>query len=218
MIFPVPTKFPIIIISSPRTGSNALVEYYAKQYNLELFSEPDKNIFKTELVVQPKKNYIDPHIETFLQFTETTNRYAVKLQSMNLLHFYPKRYIERVCTQSAFKIKLQRRDLAAQIASSYVARRRRNFYYNLSIDWASMPEYAQEIVIDESEIDGQILMMNKYNDRSFAELEKMNIKFDAEIYYEDLGFIELADSTKTPLPGNYHELLNAIRNRIEKGQ
>jgi LPS sulfotransferase NodH len=218
MIFPVPTKFPIIIISSPRTGSNALAEYYWKHYNLKLFSEPDNKIVNKDWDVKPPGTYVDPQLESFLQFIEATNRYVVKLQSRNLLRFYPHKYIEQVCTQDAFRIKLQRKDVVAQIASFYIAQKRRNFYYDASTDWTLMAEYTQDIEIDECNIDEQITSINKYNNHSFSQLEKMNIKFDEELYYEDLGSIEITNSAKTPLPHNYDELLNAIRNRIEKGQ
>ena len=43
MNLPIPTKMPVVIISSPRTGSNALAHYYATKYDLTDFSEPDAN-------------------------------------------------------------------------------------------------------------------------------------------------------------------------------
>jgi hypothetical protein len=215
-MIPHPNKLPIIIISSPRTGSNALVEYYERTYKLAYFSEPDSNkaVIESELT---DENWTpgELSIENFLEFIKTSDMYVVKIQSSNLFAYYPESYVKEMIAQRAFKIKLQRRNFEEQVASLYLAWNRKIFKYSHQDDHLDGKEYSSEIEIDHDEIDKYIDMLKIYNIDDFKRLEEMGMKFDAEVYYEDLGLIEAHSSIITPRPSNYDELLNEIKKKIK---
>ena len=106
-----------------------------------------------------------------------------------------------------YKIKLQRRDKIAQIASHYVS--------CVSGIWHSAnpaergERFAPPIYIND--IDFSIdLILN--NEKIFATLDA---KFDQELYYEDLN-LESDKWVKLNAPDNYDEICSVIKHRLQQ--
>ena len=190
-------KFPIIILSSPRTGSSFLSEIIASSYpNLKLFSEPDAN------------NLMD----SFNEYSKNSNEYILKCHLFNLVK-YPI-VIKKIVTCDAFLIKLRRRNVIEQMISHYVALIRRKWYYDVH----SAQTYRETtITIEDKIIEKAVRQINEFNEPAGLS----NIKYDLEIYYEDFinnnTDVYNTKSTITPKPINHNEIYQLIKTELEKG-
>lgn len=143
------------------------------------------------------KLFIEPNFDRhamhdYLEYSKNNNNYIVKLLGSSI-PFYPK----SIFADSMFKIKISRRNIVEQIASHYLARLRNIWIYD-NVD----NKYA-DIAIDRANIQQSVCMI-KYDRDIIASLDA-----DIELVYEDI--VQFNSPTyKTPLPANYHELVNAI--------
>jgi hypothetical protein len=190
-MIPVPTKFPILIISSARVGSNLLSMYYKKTYGIDMFLDLDGENGK---------------IQEFIDYKKTSDRYVIKIHALHVPR-YPKELIAELFEEDNFKIRLRRRDRVAQIASCYVANARKKWYYT-----EKMPseDFHKKIDINNSDIDSEIKLIDEY----YQAYDQVGLDFDADLWYEDLGDINNTAFVRTVLPINYDELLNTIKQRI----
>lgn len=176
------TKFPVIIFASPRTGSTALLHHIHQLYpeNVE-FCEPDLK-----------------DITPFLKYSQNNTNYILKTMAKNLDR-YPK---ELIFSPRNFFIRIRRKGLINQIASNYVARERNTWGY-MSTDTTVN---TSSININEEKIQESINILRKYNEC----INNVPVKFDLDLFYEDLPKITNDHHVITPKPDNYADLKSAI--------
>lgn len=193
-MIPTPTKFPIFILSSARVGSNILGSYYKKTHGLAAFLDPDST---------------EDGIQRVIDYRKTSNQYVVKIHALHARD-YPDELMRSLIEEDNFKIRIRRRDRAAQIASCYIANLRKRWYYT---ERMKSDQLLKSIPIDYGKIESEIRLIDDY----YRAYDDYQLNFDADLWYEDLGIIQETELIQTILPSNYEELLLAIRKRIEDG-
>lgn len=180
-------KFPIIILSSPRTGSTVLGDYLSKKYNIAFFCEPDESEKLADLLNNTKEEYI------------------LKFHAKNLKK-YPSQIISKIFKNDCFLIRIRRRNLVSQIASNYVSLKRGR--WNYKSDTVIEPE---SMKIDTDLVDISIQTVKIYNQY----LETLVVTYDMDLYYEDIiSDIQVTDYVITPKPLFYDELEDIILNKL----
>jgi len=192
-------KFPIFILSSPRSGGAVLMDYIAFMYpHLEIFNEPDRS--KLEM-------------DRFIRCTMHTNNYIVKAQASRIysdsdnIVRYPDEIKRRLTNDpDVFRISTTRGNLILQIASYYIADIRKIWSYNAS---SAMKTKIKEIKIDTKLIDSAIASV-RYS------LSYKCPEVDYTISYEEIQNKYITGNMlRTPYPLNYAELLSFIRDRYK---
>jgi LPS sulfotransferase NodH len=188
------TRFPVLVLANYRTGSSTLTHNLFNQYNLEFFSEPLRNEEISEELMQRLANKVK----------NKENNFIVKFMpdQVNDCQLY-----QDIYNSDCYKIKLQRRDKIAQIASYYAC-------YVTGIWHSDNPARRGEklvLPIYNDDIDFSINLILD-NDRRFAE---MDTKFDQELYYEDLN-LQSDTFSKLDAPSNYHGICSYIKHRMQK--
>lgn len=187
------TRTPVLILSSPRTGSS-MIGHHIKTLldNTRFFEEPDW--------------FGQDAINEFHMFAKRSNNFIVKIH-----HVFLDRYGEELSSyllQESYKIRLTRKDLVKQCASSYIANARnpKKFHY-----FKNEPATTDYIVpLDIQSITGCVRFLIKAN----KSLQDAAIEFDRDLVYEDLPEIANTNYVRTPRPANYDELLDVIRGII----
>jgi len=190
-------KFPIIILSSPRTGSNLLATVLAKNYpDLKSFLEPDET----------------NNMENFIEYSNNNKKYILKFH-LKQLYKYPTNIAKDIFANNAFLIRVRRRNLIDQIVSNYIELCRNVWYYDIE----SVEKYKDKpIDIDNGTVRLAIYAIKNYN----RSIDNLKINYDLDLYYEDL-IKELgheASTFVTPRPVNYIELYQVIENQLNFGK
>lgn len=172
------STLPIVIISSPRTGSTALAMALHKKLGGELFSEPSTD---------------DKKLNNFLRYSSLKKDFILKEHA----HAFVKKYSNFDLT-GCTTIRIQRRDIVAQAISSYISNKRKKWFYTDGDDHYQ----DEEMVYDETFLK-QCFDQTKDNNRVS---ENFKGKIDFDLFYEDIS-TELFPNQKTVLPKNYNELL-----------
>lgn len=185
----------MFIIAGPRTGSTALGHYiFDNTANIKYFCEPD---LTTEYLVE------------FLNFYESNNNFVLKVMPDHFVKRYPTRTIDRLLLNNTFKIKLKRKDKAAQVASLYIAEQRNLWHF----DTFHLPEYEylrdQPLDINLDKVK-ECVRRVLYADRL---LDMYQV--DLELNYEDLALIE-TNKSLTPNPNNYDEIVALCKLYLSK--
>ena len=176
------TKYPIVIISTPRSGSTSLAHMYSKKYNIPFYVEPDENI-NSKAEIEFKKDI------------ETNDRFLIKFHAKKI--YYYDDYIDKI--KNGHLIKISRRNIVDQVLSNHVALERNIWGYRDII------EYNDVISDDDTKLLLSIKTINYYNEC----LSNIELKFDEEFIYEDIKFNDDADAV-TPKPKNEQELKEKI--------
>lgn len=176
------TKFPVIIFASPRTGSTALLYYIHQLYPENVaFCEPDLK-----------------DIDSFLKYSQSNTNYILKLMATTL-ELYPS---SQVLSPDNFFIRIRRKNILNQIASNYVARERNTWGYTATDATVN----TSPIDINEEKIQESINILRKNNEC----VNNVPVKFDLDLFYEDLPKINDERYVITPKPSNYADLKSAI--------
>jgi hypothetical protein len=190
-------RFPVIILSSPRTGSTLLAEMLSKKLpDCKLYLEPVERL---------NKNIMD----NFVKYSNSNDQYILKLHLKNLNN-YSNDIINKINNRDAFLIRIRRKDVVAQMASLYIAKLRDIWYYNST----KIEQYKEESMSVNMDMVKNIIIATKKNN---SILENSTIPYDLEIYYEDL-IKELSEGLKTfttPKPINYTEIYQAIKKELK---
>jgi hypothetical protein len=178
-------RYPVVILSSFRSGSTALASHiHSKLKDVLLFQEPDTN-----------PNEFSRFEEAF----DTTNKYVVKIHAYRL-EKYPKRILDYlIYSNEPYKICIRRKNRIEQSLSLYVAFCRDT--------WSYQKEHLIEdiVPINYADIEKSIELL----EQGVNDLNKVDTAFDTAIWYEDFEFGEL-NVVKTPKPKNYEELYTAV--------
>jgi hypothetical protein len=128
------TKWPIVIIASPRTGSTAMANHIHSWY-------PDTTLF-----MEP--NFDNYAMAQYLKYHPVNSRYILKLLGSSI-PLYPRTILDH----GTYKIKVIRRDYASQIASHYLARTRNIWTYT------DTTAQLDPVAIDHDSIKQSIIMV-----------------------------------------------------------
>lgn len=186
-------KYPILIISSPRTGSTALGKTLVEGA-IPFFSEP--------LVCKSR----DGRDDRYIKFRNSGNKnFILKVQACQWDDFV--KIDTSVRLEDFYKIGLRRKNVVEQIASLYVSLYRGVWVYHSDMNYTQF--YNQKIDIIEEKILSSINMILDSNKILESFESQHSIKFDENLYYEDLN---LGVDIKTPLPVNYEDIKRKISN------
>jgi hypothetical protein len=192
------TKTPVVIFSTPRTGSTVLTAYIKKISNdptIKAFSEPD----------YPSGN----RMEEFLEVYNSNQKFVLKTHLVHIHRYDPKIAEFLTTSDSIFRIRIQRKDLIKQIASFYIAISRNNYWHHRTNDSTKL--------VDTIEINKSLLAKHiSYILRSNKIIKESNIKFDLDLYYEDLPKMDNLTFYVNPKPTNYQEILDVVSEMVSR--
>lgn len=187
-----PNRKPILIISTPRTGSTALLHTMVEKYGYKnWFSEPDYT---------PNLHNIDD----FHNFFDNSKDFIVKIHALNLKKYRPDVQDYLKSSPDPYRIKIQRRDIIAQIVSLYILRITNKLHTR---PWEKQKEFY--VTIDDKKIIDTIQTITEhlnYYQTNFNSVDQI-------LYYEDLL---LTDSMviKNLQPTNYDVLYKTVQDLV----
>lgn len=196
-------KFPVLILCSPRSGSDALGFYLETllrskgHTNIKFVGEPD---FIEHINTNPNLE----GLERLYRAYEKTNRFIVKMLYYKFEEFCRQDVKERLLNES-YKIRLRRRDVVKQIASNYISRKIKKFHFTREDD-SSLIEKPLDMANDAEMLTKLILGYKKTN----AMLDNTEINFDLDLYYEDLPPMD-TKYVVSKKPANYDEICRNIK-------
>jgi hypothetical protein len=202
-------KFPIIIISSPRTGSTPLAYELKNRYNITLFNEPfnrtAKNVNQNTLLDDQHK------LVSFIKNND--NNFILKLH-IHDLHRYPNDILKIINDHQCTLIRIRRRDIVSQVVSLYIETERDIWgYYKDYVNTETMDEFTNSEIPIKIDL---IMCIKKVIDIN-NELNKLTYIFDHDVWYEDLIFKDQTFIT-TPKPNNYNLIKETVKPYIEQGK
>lgn len=167
---------PVLILSSPRTGSTVLANFISDNTHRRFFNEP----------AQSTKS-----LHMFLLHDENHKDYVLKEHTLLFLKRYPEKFIN----QSLYKIRIRRKNIFEQVLSNYIAVNRKQFIFHKGT------ELTDVIKLDENYLCESLEFIKNYN----RETDLFRYDIDLDLYYEDLNITE-SETIPTPRPLNYEEL------------
>lgn len=187
------SKWPVVIFTSPRSGSTAFAHYLKNQ-------NPTKQYFNEPVLDQNR-------MTEFTNVFNSTDDYMIKVMGETIVKpnwevpQHPQYMIDKMLSNESYKIKLYRKNVIEQVASLYVASMRNHWeYYE---DEISKFNILEDIEIDLFKVRRAIRII-KHNIEVID-----NIKSDVTVYYEDLTNFD-NNFKLTPKPRNYNSLLEVI--------
>ena len=191
-------RYPIIILSTVRTGSTAF--FYDLQFDasIKIFNEP---------ILRNGSNFELLKREETVKFFEaifTDDNYALKLHVQDL-RYYPGKLKSILAEHQCHLIRIRRRNLAEQIASYYIETIRNKWGYPKESEKEYVDLNKNIISINRTKLKCAIASILAFN----AHLNSIPYKIDEDHWYEDIVFREKT-FIKTPKPSNYDELLFMI--------
>jgi hypothetical protein len=111
---------------------------------------------------------------------------------------------QELLASDCYKIKLTRKDKAAQIASYYTASVRDKW-------WTTKTEESKNYFVPI--MHDKILHCITHIKQVDSMLEAFE-HFDTELYYEDIGIIEDIDRVHSRKPANFNHLVNIIKEKL----
>lgn len=180
-------KYPITIISTSRSGSTALAHLIANSHNLICYKHP---------------KYINFDQSDFLEFIKTNNNWLLKIHADELILYYSS-WLQFI--KNTFLIRIRRKNTIEQIASHYISSMKNEWY----TDKFSDEPYI--LPIDKKQILNSIRVIQKENNF----VEKILLKFDMDLWYEDLN-LDKSEFYKTNRPDNYKDITNIINDHLFK--
>jgi len=191
------TRFPVIILSSPRTGSTILAYDIQEELNkqgksFQVFNEPITGSQHDSFLSYKNKDYI------------------LKIHAHDLIK-YPTHIIDMIKERSCFLIRIRRRNIEDQILSWYIARQTRGFgYYNPYGIEQHLLDSNKTLIVSPDEIIENVRSIKKFNN----ELNEIDVKFDLDLFYEDLNF-KSTHMIKAPKPINHLKIREVINNVLQ---
>ena len=193
-MFDIP-RFPIIILSSPRTYSTPIFDHLNRKYfPIEGFSEPDTN---------------PAELERFVNFASRDKNFILKIHAVNL-GVFSKDFLNNVIfDKDNFFIRIRRRSLIDQVASAYIASLRKVWVYHPGNKDIADSFKDQPIGIHIPSIQQAYQRILETN----RSVDNLDINFDLDLYHEDVEGLETT-VIQTPKPSNYQILYSIIKGLI----
>jgi hypothetical protein len=185
------TKFPIVLIGPPRSGSIVTCRQVGYDLGIKHFFDLTYTKDQTEF-------------NEFLDFAQYNDQYVIKFHSFDIKK-YPDWLTNKIYNRSTYNVKIIRKNIISHVASVYIAEMRNLYHY----DNNNLKDYSGPIEINYKRM---ITCISRCLS-DIDELEKMPITFDTVIIYEEQQYNDEL-STKTPLPSNYDKLLTEINRFI----
>lgn len=185
------TNLPLIIISTPRSGSSMLLNHLCDTHNIsKRFNEPQ----------------FHNRMEEFENYTQNNTNYAIKVHARDLLRFYQPQTIDLILnTTKAYRVRIRRKNVVEQIASFYTAKI--NNIWSYSVDDIEV----EDIIINTGRIKHEVGAIKSFNEA----LDNIKTTFDLDVFYEDLLPMPNNKHKKTPKPSNYGTLLATIEDQYK---
>lgn len=192
-------RTPLLILASPRTGSTALGQYFLKQFpTATYFPEPDWIKHDPSVMGKFTNNIQSKDYDFIVKILY----YCMKWYSDDIRNF--------LLSPATSKIRLRRRDTVSQMASLYVAMYRNWTYHYLDKSALDIKEIIP--VKDDQNMDwvvSEILTANR-------QMDECDLKFDLDLYYEDLPSLDETGFNKTPLPLNYEDIKSVFAKKLNR--
>jgi len=148
---------PILILSSPRTGSTMLADSIAEKTGRRFFNEPAQKTIT---------------FHKFLIYDNRQKNYVLKEHTLTFLQKYTD-YIN----QPLYKIRIRRRNLIDQVISNYIAVNRKQWLFNEG------ETITDTIKLDKGYLNDSLEFIKRFN----KETDLFEHKIDLDLYYEDLN-------------------------------
>ncbi len=178
---------PVVIISSPRTGSTALSLTLHEKLGGVLFNEPGLDSLK---------------LNSFLRHAAMKKDFILKEHVSTLLKNYP-----NFDTTGCTVIRIKRKDFISQVVSSYISLRRKTWFYT-----ENSQAYQEEIIAyDENSLKECFSYIKNQN----YICDNYKGRVDIELCYEDI-LTEFSNSQKTLLPKNYTDIVEWAKKIYEQ--
>lgn len=188
-----PNKFPILIVSTNRVGSTALIDHICSTLNTKL-----------KIFVEP--NYHGPdRIKEFQDYIKNNHNYIVKIHAIHFDKYEPSTIQNLTQDPDVYKIKISRKNIVNQIASYYLLKIRKITHY------MSNDIFDEICPIDYETLNFSINWILNAN----KNLNDCNIIFDDELYYEDFSYLN-SKYIVTPKPKNYSEIIELIKHALSQ--
>jgi hypothetical protein len=197
------TKTQILILSLPRTGSNALGFHLSDVLGIPFYNEPYCQIL--DRFKRDNRSFQDSfrsNVFSDRPFVVKEHYYRIKegLVNNDLIANH------LINSDQVFKIRLQRKNKVEQIASYYVCE-----LVNQRVYLKNAPNTG---LVD------RILPINLDQLKNYIELFEHRFKMiqsipssliDLDLYYEDLGSLDNSVLEPAPHPANYSSIISAIK-------
>ena len=188
-------KLPIVIISSIRTGSTALLFELEKIF-LEKGISPV--VLNEPIVYNNKSDSIIPFLKSI-----DSNQFILKVHAYDL-QYYPKYFIKKLENNSYNVIRLRRKSIVDQCVSLYIS-----LYTRI---WINTTETNKQLENTNIEISDQLLHKTVEDVKKFNNaIDNCTYKFLLDLSYEDLELTKTF-TVKRKTSIMYEEL----RSRISK--
>ena len=188
-------KLPIVIISSIRTGSTALLFELEKIF-LEKGISPI--VLNEPIVYNNKSDSIIPFLKSI-----DSNQFILKVHAYDL-QYYPKYFIKKLENNSYNVIRLRRKSIVDQCVSLYIS-----LYTRI---WINTTETNKQLENTNIEISDQLLHKTVEDVKKFNNaIDNCTYKFLLDLSYEDLELTKTF-TVKRKTSIMYEEL----RSRISK--
>jgi len=191
------THFPVIILSSPRTGSTILAHDIQEELNkqgksFQVFNEPITGSQHDSFLSCKNKDYI------------------LKIHAHDLIK-YPTHILDMIKDRSCFLIRIRRRNIEDQILSWCIAGQTRGLgYYNPFGIEQHLLDSNKTLIVSRDEIIKKVRSIIKFNNM----LDEIDVKFDLDLFYEDLNF-KSTHMIKAPKPINHEKIREVINDVLE---
>ena len=203
-------KTPVVILSSPRTGSCALGEYISNSFvpSIDYVNEPirtDIQSFEIGNLTPYQYFWQNENIVAFMVHIHNKLPFVFKEHLINLQK-YEKDLVKYISYDpTLFRIRLQRKDTVKQIASLFIARMRKKWF--MSKEDLNIP---YSVVMDDAMLQECISFILASNQA----LANTDIKFDLELYFEDLPELPNDIFMLETKPINYDEVIENVKKLI----
>ena len=187
-------KWPIVILTNYRTGSNTLGYALAEQYSAKYFEEPSQD--PTRLV----------DFKQFYYERGQDQKYIIKfmIDQLDDLDVY-----QELLATDCHKIRLLRLNEVEQCVSYYVAMRRQLWKQETPVIDAP---YSVDINLRTMSWTTCAILQNN------ADLRASELKFDEDLIYEELSLPKEPRFFKTTQPENIDEIRASVANIIKEGR
>lgn len=173
---------PIIILSTPRTGSTILGSDIAKYYNIKFYDE-----------IVTKENSL-VKLDEFYKQNLFNKDYVLKVHIYHLFEKFNDDLLKKIKYKKCSLVKIQRKTLIDQLVSYYIANNRDKWIYETNDNLNDVIPINHHAMLDNY---SYINFSNNF-------LNSLQLNFDLTLTYEDCKFSE--DLKQTPKPINYDSI------------